>query len=303
MSLKERIQSYLSGYYKGYDNTGAIRWLHRNEPELWQDILAETEWLGEASLPKQRCWHILNDVWERPVCPYSGELVDWQGSRYRAFNGKGANNRDPEEQKKRKAFYLQKFGVDNPAKVPAYRAKQEATNLAKYGHTNFLASQQGVELVKQAWADPEHKAKRLQSIHDTFQEKFGGFPYQNPEIFKKAMKNGMKYRPYTMPSGKVIQVQGYEDIALDELLRGGVDEANLITDKGEVPVIWYEFEGKNRRYYPDIFIPSQNKLIEVKSSFSYQYEEAKNQAKKKACETAGFLFELKIYASRPKPLN
>ena len=73
--------------------------------------------------------------------------------------------------------------------------------------------------------------------------------------------------------------------------------------QGEVPVIWYEFEGKNRRYYPDIFIPSQNKLIEVKSSFSYQYEEAKNQAKKKACETAGFLFELKIYASRPKPLN
>lgn len=299
MSLLSRLSFYLSGYEKGYDDSHAIRYLEKREPELWSAIVEATSYL-ESPMAKQRCWHILNETTDIPVCPYSGDPVDWQGSRYRAFNGKGSNNRDPVEQNRRKKLFMARYGVENPGQAKECRSKQEATNLSRYGHTNFLASNDGIEAVKAAWADPEKKAKRLKSIHDAFMDKFGGYPYQDSEIFKKAMKNGFKYRSYTMPSGRTVQIQGYEDIALDELLREGIGEDDLRTDKSDVPVIWYDFECRSRRYYPDIHIVSQNRIIEVKSTFSYKYEEAKNEAKKKACEAAGFLFEFRIYASRSK---
>lgn len=301
-SIKERLQSYLSGYEKGYDNTGAIRWLHRNDPVLWNDILKETEWLKDA-LPKQRCWHVINDVRERPTCPYTGDLVEWQGSRYRAFNGKGSNNSDPNHQENKRKSMMEKFGVENPAQLESTKAKMRATNLERFGSENYFSSEAGIQLTKDSWADPEKKAARLASIKQAFMDQFGGYPYQNPEIFMKAMRNGFKYQDYKMPSGKIVKVQGYEDMALDELLAQGIQEDDLRTAKNEVPAIWYEFEGKRRRYYPDIHIVSQNHIVEVKSTFSYKYEEAKNEAKKEACIAAGFSFEFKIYDSRPKSLN
>jgi len=39
-----------------------------------------------------------------------------------------------------------------------------------------------------------------------------------------------------------------------------------------MPEIWYEFEDKRRRYYPDIYIKSQNKIIEVKSDYTFYKE-------------------------------
>lgn len=179
---------------------------------------------------------------------------------------------------------------------------QAGTNQLRYGHINYLASEKGVADVKRSWADPAKRAARLAAIEKAFMDKFGGYPYQDPEIFMKAMTNGFKYRDYQMPSGKIIRIQGYEDMALDELLSEGIKEHDLLTAKNEVPAIWYEFEGKTRRYYPDIHIPSQNRIVEVKSTFSYIYEEAKNQAKKEACVAAGFSFEFRTYDQRPKPL-
>ena len=300
MSLKERLESYLSEYEKGYDHKNAIRYLHQRDLDLWDEIVSATEFLGESPLPKQRCWHILNESYERPVCKYTGDLVAWQGSRYREFNGKGSNNSDPLEQNRRKDLFLSKYGVVNPAQASECRLKQEQTNLERYGHTNYLASSKGIQDVKNSWADPERKAKRLEAIHQTFREKFGGFPYQNPEIFMKAMKNGFKYRDYAMPSGKIVKIQGYEDMTLDELIAAGIEEKDILTAKNEVPEIWFEFEGRKRRYYPDILVVSQNRIIEVKSTFTYRYEEAKNLAKKEACIAAGFLFEFRIYPGRPK---
>jgi hypothetical protein len=35
------------------------------------------------------------------------------------------------------------------------------------------------------------------------------------------------------------------------------------------PSIWYYFGGKRRRYYPDVFLPSSARIIEVKSQWTY----------------------------------
>ena len=74
------------------------------------------------------------------------------------------------------------------------------------------------------------------------------------------------YHSYTLGS-RVVQVQGYEDLALDWLLhKKGVDPSRIrVFSDREVPVVYYQLDGKNRRNYPDLFLPDRNILIEVKS--------------------------------------
>ncbi len=65
--------------------------------------------------------------------------------------------------------------------------------------------------------------------------------------------------------GKVFLINGYEGMALKTLLRKYKvgDVATFLS--GEVPIIKYRYKGKNRRYYPDLFVKSENGLVEVKS--------------------------------------
>jgi hypothetical protein len=81
------------------------------------------------------------------------------------------------------------------------------------------------------------------------------------EIAAKSSKNAYKPRFYPLPSGKIIQYQGYENFALDELIKIEIiDEDDIATDRRDVPEIWYKDEnGKKHRYYTDILIKSQNR--------------------------------------------
>jgi hypothetical protein len=42
----------------------------------------------------------------------------------------------------------------------------------------------------------------------------------------------------------------------------------------------YEYEGETHRYYPDIYIKSENKVIEVKSTYTFNKEKEKNLLKR-----------------------
>jgi hypothetical protein len=63
-------------------NKSATRYLYKTHPDLWQQIIAMTSFLPEKVLAKQRVWHIINDVWEIPVCPITGQQVKWWENRY-----------------------------------------------------------------------------------------------------------------------------------------------------------------------------------------------------------------------------
>ena len=65
-------------------------------------------------------------------------------------------------------------------------------------------------------------------------------------------------------------MQGYENSALDILLMS-YNEADLILSNVDKPEIWYtEDGGKYHRYFCDIWIPQDNLIIEVKSTFTYR---------------------------------
>jgi hypothetical protein len=63
-------------------NKNATRYLYKQHPGLWKRVLVATEFLPPDAKAKQRVWHILNDVYERPTCPITGEHVKWWENRY-----------------------------------------------------------------------------------------------------------------------------------------------------------------------------------------------------------------------------
>jgi len=135
-----------------------------------------------------------------------------------------------------------------------------------------------------------------EKIRKTCQKKYGvDSPMQVPEIFEKQQKSIYKYKDYILPSGKIIKVQGYEPKALDILFKQGYKEKDIETSVKNMPNIWYiGSDKKKHRYFPDIFIISENKIIEVKSEYTFNADYEINMLKEEACLKAGYKFEFEI---------
>ena len=94
-----------------------------------------------------------------------------------------------------------------------------------------------------------------------------------------------------MPSGDIRKVQGYEPFALTKLLEHYTED-QLKTSVKNVPRIQYKVNGKKRYHFPDIFIPHENKLVEVKSTWTFKNKADNVLLKKKTAEEQGFLYEI-----------
>ncbi|MCK9574579.1 MAG: hypothetical protein WC979_01600 [Candidatus Pacearchaeota archaeon] len=115
---------------------------------------------------------------------------------------------------------------------------------------------------------------------------------------KKDDGNRFIKKSYTFPSGKHVWVQGSEPKALDILLNDYA-ESDIVVDDDAIArfigKIYYKgLDGKDHRYIPDIYIISERKIIEVKSSFTYKIQSKTNNLKELACLKAGYRFEFMI---------
>jgi len=81
---------------------------------------------------------------------------------------------------------------------------------------------------------------------------------------------GSGYQKYAVEIGGVsFNVQGYERLAIPYLVNEiGVSPIEIIVGSGNVPRFSYIFKGKNRFYYPDIYIPQAKLIFEVKSPYT-----------------------------------
>jgi len=118
---------------------------------------------------------------------------------------------------------------------------------------------------------------------------------KKPEYVDKILKKGFKFKDYTLPSGKIIKIQGYEHFALDELIiNNKMDESDIITGITNVPLITYiDNNNIERDHHGDIYIPKENRIIEVKSTWTFQKPDVllRQQAGKKL----GYKYEIWKY--------
>lgn len=246
-------------------------------------------------------------------CGQEGFIKNKSNDGYRCAS---SPNSCPAVKAKKKQNLKDKYGVENISQLESIKDQKKATWMKKYGVDNPSKADIIKDKIKDNWHDTEYKRKETMLARygkDSFSkteaflikkkatclEKFGyEHPTQNPDILHKAMISNSKsaYRTKTMslPSGNELRYQGYENIVICDLLKSGLKETDIITGPGNVPHIDYSFEGKICRYYPDIYIPKYNQLIEVKSRYTWKKYKEKNLAKRKASIDAGFIYNLII---------
>jgi hypothetical protein len=240
----------------------------------------------------------------------------------------GLQNEDVKE--KRRISNLEKYGYENPLQCKEIREKCRTTCLEKYGVEHVMKNQDvkkkvtlnnlekyGVEHFTQTDIMKEKTKKTVFSKYGvkhisqcgefkektkkTNMKKYGvEHPSQCPEIMEKNTKMSYYLKEYILPSGNIIKIQGYEHFALDELLsKKNIDESDIITGSKNVPEIWYnDINGKKRRHYVDIFIPSQNKCIEIKSTWTYKKNIDIVFLKQQAAIDLNYLYEIWVYDNK-----
>ena len=126
------------------------------------------------------------------------------------------------------------------------------------------------------------------------------YPVQCQEIYEKQDKNSYYLKDYKMPSGIIIKIQGYEHYALNELLqKENIIENEIKTGSKNVPTIWYnDISGKKHRHFVDIYIPSKNKCIEIKSTWTFKKQKDIVFLKQMAAKELGFLYEIWVYDNK-----
>jgi hypothetical protein len=199
---------------------------------------------------------------------------------------------------------LQKYGVENPQQNKIIKNKTENTCLDKYGVENVLQLERVIQkrnqICLEKYGDKIVLRTELgkQTVKKTCLEKYGvENPQQVPEIAEKASKNSYRKKTYILPSGKELICQGYEPLALDKLIKEyNVLEDDILTGCKNVPQIWYnDGNGKKHRHYVDIFIPSQNRCIEVKSTWTAEKKKDNIYLKQNAAKELGYNYEIWIY--------
>jgi hypothetical protein len=190
------------------------------------------------------------------------------------------NLKCPKVRNQIKETNLLKYGVENPQQNKEIRDKNYKTNMEKYGVKHYIQTQ-------------EYKDKVIQ----TNLERYGVQHHsQNAIVADTMLKNAYNKKQYKLPSGNTILYQGYENFALDELLFvEKIKEKDIVTCRKDVPEIWYtDKNNKKRRHYVDFYITSQNRCIEVKSTWTNQ-EKNNVLEKQKAAQALGFTYEIWIY--------
>lgn len=148
-------------------------------------------------------------------------------------------------------------------------------------------------------------------IHATMLLKYGTtYTLAIPGVARKHKLTSYSYKEFIRKNGDVIKCRGYEHFAYKLLYERGYTDDNIIPeniliDNGVMPKFTYIDKtcNKKRRYYPDIFIKSENKFIEVKSTYTLILDKLCIDDKLQSVVDSGYNIELWIISSKGRLLE
>lgn len=200
---------------------------------------------------------------------------------------------NPEFQQKYKNTIKEKYNVSNIFQAQEVKDKMKIANLKKYGVEHHIASKEVKEIIK---------ANVMQN--------YGVENVSQVAKFRSNWKaSNFKIKTMILPSGKEIKYQGFEDAIIIQMLEQGVAEDDLYTEselceKDLMPEFWYTTEdGKQHRYFPDLFIKSQNRFIEVKSTYTFELDPERVFQKLDCVFFAGYNVSLYILGNKKEIVN
>jgi hypothetical protein len=159
---------------------------------------------------------------------------------------------------------LIKYGVENVFQSKKVQQKIKDSCLEKYGVENNMQSEKGKD---------EYKL--------SMNKKYGvNWPTQNKESLEKGQKSAKTLRKFRDTE---IWYQGTYEL---DFLNKYYDK---YSDIRRGPSIKYIYNGKNKIYHPDFYIPSLNLVIEIKSTWILN-RDIEIEEKKKATITNGFKY-------------
>lgn len=294
---------------KGRDfySTQPLMNLINNNQHIKDELVRLTNYLPEDTETTIRFYHYKNGP-NIPTCKHCGEKVSFikfsEGyhefcsqscsSQYKWDNDMTDEKIKDRSDKSRKSF-KKNYGVDWYSKTTKHRNQ---ISVYQNNPENRLKMNKTVEEKYGGYGLASEKTSK--KIKASMKENHGvEYTWQIDEHFDKLQKARLTPKEYKFPSGRIELIQGFEHFALDDLLKK-YDETDIIVSNKEIVdytgFIMYDNNGKSRRYFPDIYIKSVNKIIEVKSEYTYNGTYfGENMLKRKACLDAGFDFEFLIY--------
>lgn len=226
---------------------------------------------------------------------------------------------------KKKQNCLDNFGVENWNQLDEVKEKIRKTNLRKFGESSPMKVKEINEKAKNTFIERYGKNARKKGgkirlkTEKTNIEKYGFHsPTLNLEVrqkvknsylknYDKTKKRGYLYKDYTFPSGIIVKVQGFENLFLNDYFKKGGLEENIIVNLKEIiskiGLIKYEKDGIIHNYYPDFYLINENKIIEVKSNYTFEKQKEKNLLKQQAVLEKNIDFEFVIYNSKKERIK
>lgn len=228
-------------------------------------------------------------------------------------------------QNKRKTTNIKKYGVDIASKLPEVIEKNKQSHIKKWGdyamRNKDVVNRRDKTYIDK-WGGIGMASKELYSkMKNTNIEKYGVEYYSQSEswykkcvetaiikygkewvskvdyINVKQQSGGYSYYDFEFPSGKIVRVQGYEPKVLAKLLIE-YDEKDIIVGVQNIidtiGFFHYFYENETHRYYPDIYIKSENQVVEVKSTYTFNKEKEKNLLKRQSVLDKGINFKFVI---------
>jgi len=189
-----------------------------------------------------------------------------------------------------KSIILEKYGSEHY--VTSDHCKKQMMD--RYGSEHYVTSDHCKKQMMDRYGSEYFITS--QKYRDYMLQTYGAeSAMQCPELFRKAQASSFCRKPYVSPDGKTFMVLGYEGVAIEDILKQEGVKTFYAGEDVEIPVFQYTGEDdKTHFYYPDVYIPDENRVIEIKSVYIYNRDPEKTLCKAlKVSES--HLFELRLY--------
>lgn len=246
------------------------------------------------------------DKWENKTLEEIEKIIDNRKETCLEKYGVDFYTKTDEYKIKSKETWLERYGVENPSYSEDVKAKRVKTKLENFGFINNSQTDEWKDRIAEIWKNrtKEESDKILENRKITCNIKYGvdnytqtdewrektiqtckikyGYPSHNqcPFVHNRQQKSGLKNKKHEKSN---LSYQGTYELDFLEKYYGKIRIE-------KIDPIEYSLNENVHYYHPDFYLPDYNLIIEIKSSYTYNYDIEKNMAKEDYSLKAGYNF-------------